>query len=206
MKEINEEEKENIAKEENIIEEIKIEQRPKVSWREEALKGNFMPAMIMLENKRINVNEIIQPLTQETLLLIAGRFGYFNVLRTLIEKFKADINYKNINGHSLLFLIVSTTNRNLVHFHYLISQDNLEIDIIDKPGMSPLSHSIITNFHFPFIYFVNAGLLNKIKDSFGNNVIYFALANNNKFALDYLINNKKFDLSYKYFNKILFFI
>ena len=196
MKEINEEEKENIAKEENIIEEIKIEQRPKVLWREEALKGNFMPAMIMLENKRINVNEIIQPLTQETLLLIAGRFGYFNVLRTLIEKFKADINYKNINGHSLLFLIVSTTNGNLVHFHYLISQNNLEIDIIDKHGMSPLSHSIMTNFHFPFIYFVNAGLLNKIKDSFGNNVIYFALANNNKFALDYLINNKKFDLSY----------
>ena len=200
MKEINEEEKENIAKEENIIQEIKIEQRPQVSWREEALKGNFMPAMIMLENKRINVNEIIQPLTQETLLLIAGRFGYFNVLRTLIEKFKADINYKNINGHSLLFLIVSTTNGNLVHFHYLISQNNLEIDIIDKHGMSPLSHSIMTNFHFPFIYFVNAGLLNKIKDSFGNNVIYFALANNNKFALDYLINNKKFDLSYKYFN------
>ena len=118
MKEINEEEKENIAKEENIIQEIKIEQRPQVSWREEALKGNFMPAMIMLENKRINVNEIIQPFTQETLLLIAGRFGYFNVLRTLIEKFKADINYKNINGHSLLFLIVSTTNGNLVHLQF----------------------------------------------------------------------------------------
>ena len=125
MKEINEEENENKVKEENIIEEIKIEERPKVSWREEALKGNFMPAMIMLENNRINVNEIVQPFTQESLLLLAGRFGYFNVMRTLIEKFKADINFKNINGHSLLFLIVSTTNGNLVHFHYLISQKNL---------------------------------------------------------------------------------
>lgn len=200
MKEINEEENENEVKEENNIEEIKIEQRPKVSWREEALKGNFMPAMIMLENNKINVNEIVQPFTKESLLLLAGRFGYFNVLRTLIEKFKADINFKNINGHSLLFLIVSSTNGNLVHFYYLINQKNLEIDIIDRNGMSPLAHSIMTNFHFPFIYFVNAGLLNKINDPFGNNIMYFALANKNKFALDYLINNQKFDLSYKYFN------
>ena len=200
MKEIKKEENENKAKEEFIFEEIRIEERPKLSWREEALKGNFMPAMIMLEDNKINVNEIIQPLTQETLLLLAGRYGYFNVMRTLIEKFKADINFKNINGHSLLFLVVSSTNGNLVHFHYLINQKNLEIDVIDKNGMSPLSHSIMTNFHFPFIYFINAGLLNKIKDTYGNNIFYFALANNNKFALDYLINHKKFDLSCKYFN------
>ena len=200
MKENNEEENENLVKEENVIEEIKIEKKPEISWRAEALKGNFMPAMIMLEENKINVNEIVQPFSQETLLLLAGRFGFFNVMRTLIEKFNADINYKNANGHSLLFLIVSTTAGNLVHFHYLITQPNLEIDIIDKHGMSPLAHSIMTNFHFPFIFFVNAGLLSKVRDTFGNNVIYFALVNNNKFALDYLINNQKFDLSYKYFN------
>ena len=181
---------------------IKLEEKQikTVSWKLEALKGNFMPAMIMLEQKKINVNDIVDPIKQETLLHLAGRFGYFNVMRTLIETFNADINIKNVNGHTLLFLIVSTNNGNLVHFYYLINRPNLEIDIVDKLGMSPLSHSIMTNFHFPFLYFINAGLLNKIRDIYGNQVIYFAITNENKFAFSYLLHNKKFDVNSKYFN------
>ena len=181
---------------------IKLEEKQikTVSWKPEALKGNFMPAMIMLEQKKINVNDIVDPIKQETLLHLAGRFGYFNVMRTLIETFNADINRKNVNGHTLLFLIVSTNNGNLVHFYYLINRPNLEIDIVDKLGMSPLSHSIMTNFHFPFLYFINAGLLNKIRDIYGNQVIYFAITNENKFAFSYLLHNKKFDVNSKYFN------
>ena len=181
---------------------IKLEEKQikTVSWKLEALKGNFMPAMIMLEQKKINVNDIVDPIKQETLLHLAGRFGYFNVMRTLIETFNADINRKNVNGHTLLFLIVSTNNGNLVHFYYLINRPNLEIDIVDKLGMSPLSHSIMTNFHFPFLYFINAGLLNKIRDIYGNQVIYFAITNENKFAFSYLLHNKKFDVNSKYFN------
>ena len=194
------EEENNQKKEENNSEEKKEEEIKIVSWKLEALKGNFMPAMIMLEQNRINVNEIVNPTNQETLLHLAGRFGFFNVMRTLIEKFHADINAKNSSGYSLLYLIVSSTGRNLVHFYYLINQDNLEIDIVDKYGMSPLSHSILTNFHFPFLYFINAGLLNKIRDIYGNQVIYFAFVNNNKFALSYFLDNKKFDLSNKFFN------
>ena len=181
---------------------IKLEEKQikTVSWKLEALKGNFMPAMIMLEQKKINVNDIVDPIKQETLLHLAGRFGYFNVMRTLIETFNADINRKNVNGHTLLYLIVSTNNGNLVHFYYLINRPNLEIDIVDKLGMSPLSHSIMTNFHFPFLYFINAGLLNKIRDIYGNQVIYFAITNENKFAFSYLLHNKKFDVNSKYFN------
>ena len=189
--------KENNEQENNIEEK---KEKPIVYWREEALKGNFMPAMIMLEQNKINVNEVVDPKNQETLLHLAGRFQFFNVMRTLIEKFNADINIKNVNGYSLLYLIVSSTARNLIHFYYLINQPNLELDIIDKYGMSPLAHSIMTNFHFPFLYFINAGLLNKIKDIYGNPVIYFALTNNNKFALSYFVDNKKFDLSNKFFN------
>ena len=189
--------KENNEQENNIEEK---KEKPIVYWREEALKGNFMPAMIMLEQNKINVNEIVDPKNQETLLHLAGRFQFFNVIRTLIEKFNADINVKNVNGYSLLYLIVSSTAKNLIHFYYLINQPNLELDIIDKYGMSPLAHSIMTNFHFPFLYFINAGLLNKIKDIYGNPVIYFALTNNNKFSLSYFVDNKKFDLSNKFFN------
>ena len=48
-----------------------------------------MPAMIMLEQNKINVNEIVDPKNQETLLHLAGRFQFFNVMRTLIEKFNS---------------------------------------------------------------------------------------------------------------------
>ena len=45
--------KENNEQENNIEEK---KEKPIVYWREEALKGNFMPAMIMLEQNKINEN------------------------------------------------------------------------------------------------------------------------------------------------------
>ena len=76
-----------------------------IEWRKEALKGNFMPAILMLEQNKINVNDIVDENNKETLLHLAGRFTFYNVIRVLIEKFNADINIKNKNGHTLLFLI-----------------------------------------------------------------------------------------------------
>ena len=198
--------KNNIKEENNKKEENKIENVNNinnVSWGMEALRGNFMPAMIMIEQNKINVNDIVQPLSKENLLHLAGRFGYFNVIRTLIEKFNADLNIQNINGHTLLFYIVSTTNPNLIHFNYLINQKNLKIDLIDRNGMNLLVHSVMTCNHFPFLYLINEGISTKIIDSFGNQIIYFAIIKNNKFALNYLINNDNFDLNHKYSNNSL---
>ena len=198
--------KNNIKEENNKKEDNKIEtvnNINNVSWGMEALRGNFMPAMIMIEQNKINVNDIVQPLSKENLLHLAGRFGYFNVIRTLIEKFNADLNIQNINGHTLLFYIVSTTNPNLIHFNYLINQKNLKIDLIDRNGMNLLVHSVMTCNHFPFLYLINEGISTKIIDSFGNQIIYFAIIKNNKFALNYLINNDNFDLNHKYSNNSL---
>ena len=63
---------------------------------------------------------------------LAGRFGYINVMRTLIETINADINIKNMNGHTLLFLIVSTNNGTIVNFYYLIIHIYIEIFILAK--------------------------------------------------------------------------
>ena len=171
-----------------------------VDWKVEALKGNFMPAIIMLEQNKINVDDIVDENNKETLLHLAGRFTYYNVLRVLIEKFHADVNIKNKNGHTLLYLIVSTTDYNIINFVFLIRQKNLDINITDNFGMSPLVHSIMTSFHYAFLFFVNEGLLEKYKDNYGNPITYFPIANNNKFVLTYLILNKKYDINAKYFN------
>ena len=132
----------------------------------------------------------------ETLLHLAGRYSFYNVLRTLIEKYHADINIRNKNGHTLLFLIVGTNDYNIINFSYLLRQEKLETDIYDNNGMSPLVHSV----HFAFLYFVNEGLLDKYKDNFNNPLIYFAIIHNNKFVLSYLLINKKKEINSKYFN------
>jgi len=81
-----------------------------------SLKRKFHASNENARTKSINVNEIVEPKNQETLLHLARRFQFFNVMRSLIEKFNADINIKNANGYSLLYLIASSTARNLVHF------------------------------------------------------------------------------------------
>ncbi len=170
-----------------------------VEWRKEAIKGNFMPAVIMLEKKKININDIVDENTKETLLHLAGHFSYFNVIRVLIEKFNADINQKNQNGYSLLFLLVGTTDFNIIIFSYLLKQKNLIIDTYDNFSLNPLVHSIMTSFHYAFLYFVHEGLINKHKDNYGNPLLYFSIVNNNKFAFIYLIYNKINNINNLYF-------
>ena len=182
------------------MEENKESQIEKVEWRKEAVKGNFMPAIIMLEQNKIKVNDIVEENNGDTLLILAGRFSYYNVIRVLIEKFNADINVKNKNGYSLLYIMTGRTDFNIINFSYLLRQQNLEIDSYDIFGMSPLVHSITTLFHYAFIYFVHEGLVEKFKDKYGNQLIYFAIINNNKFAFIYLIFNKKNNINSKYFN------
>ena len=171
-----------------------------IDFRKQALKGNFMPAIIMLEKNLIKVDDIIDEEKGETLLHLAGRFTFYNVIRTLVEKFHADINKKNKYGHTLLYLIVSNYDYNIINFSYLIKREELETDIIDCNGFSPLVHSVMTSFHFAFLYFVNEGLLEKYKDNYNNPLMYFAIVYNNKFVLSYLLNNKKHDINSKYFN------
>ena len=182
------------------MEEKSVNENEKVNWRSEAIKGNFMPAIIMLEQNKINVNDVVEETNQDTLLHLAARYTYFNVLRVLIEKFHADINVKNKNGHTLLHLIVSTTNYNIINFSYLIRQKNLDINIYDNFGMNLLVHSVMISFHYAFLFFVNEGLIESYKDNYGNPLIYFAIVNNNKFVLTYLLIYKKNDINAKYFN------
>lgn len=177
-----------------------MSQLPIVSWKLEALHGNFMPAILMLEQNRINVNDVVDPNTGNTLLHLAGQFSFYNVMRVLLEKFNADINIKNKSGYSLLFYIVGNTERNIINFSYIIKNKSIEIDTSDVNGLNPLVHSIITKFHFPFLYFVKKGLLEKHKDKFNNPLTYFAIVNDNKFGFKYLVFNKKIDINLKYFN------
>ncbi len=62
-----------------------------------------MPGIIMLEQKKINIDDEVNPENGNTLLHYAANFGFYNVIRTLVEIYHADINKQN----KLFYFIVS---------------------------------------------------------------------------------------------------
>ena len=178
--------------EENTINTSEKKEEEGVNWREECINGNLMPGVLLVEQKKISVNEIVSPDTGNTLLHYAANFGFYNVIRTLIEKFDADLNIQNKAGYSPLFLIVSNTDTNIFNFHYCLKTEKVDFSLYDNNGLNFLAHSIITNFHYAFLYFCYLNLIHESKnDKYANPLIYFAIVNNNKFALIYLLFNKK---------------
>jgi len=196
----------NIIKEDNLIQETEENTLDKkseevVNWREECIKGNLMPGVLLLDQKKISVNDIVNPDNGNTLLHYAANFGFYNVVRTLIEKFDADINIQNKSGFSPIFLIVSNTDTNIFNFHYLLKTEKIDFSLKDVNGLNILVHSIITNFHFAFLYFCHMNLMDDCKeDKYNNPLIYFAITNNNKFALSYLLLNKNSNINDTYYN------
>ena len=173
-----------------------------VYWKEECIKGNLMPGIMMIEQKKINVDDEVNPSNGNTLLHYAANFGFYNVIRTLVEIYHADINKENKYGHTPFFYIISNTDTNIFNFQYFVKLKNINYDIKDKNGYSILIHSIITNFHYAFLYFAYEGLIEKYNDEKGSNpLIYYTIINNNKFSLSYLLFKKKSDINDSYFNK-----
>ena len=172
-----------------------------VNWKEEILLRNFMPAIIMLEQKRINVNDIVNPETGNTILHYAALYGFYNVIRALIEVYNADYNKQNNLGLTPFFYIVSNIDSNIFNFQYFAKMKNINYNLEDLYGLNIFVYSIITNFHYAFLYFSYLDLdKNHKNDKLKNPLIYFAIVNNNKFALTYLLFNKKSNINDNYYN------
>ena len=202
----------NIDNENNLIEDIEskiTEENSKdnkteegaVNWREQCILGNLMPGVFLLDEKKISVNDIVNPENGNTLLHYAANFGFYNVIRALIEKFGADVNIQNKMGFSPFYFIVSTTDINFFNFHYFLKTGKVDLTLKDSNGLNILVHSIITNFHYAFLYFCSQDLIKYcMNDRYANPLTYFAIANNNKFALTYLLFNKNFNVNDTYYN------
>jgi len=83
-----------------------------VNHKLEAINGNFMPSAILLEKRKIDVNEIIDS-DGNTLLHLAVKYSYLNVVKTLIELFNADVNYKNNFGETPFHLVCTNERQDL---------------------------------------------------------------------------------------------
>ena len=172
-----------------------------INWREECIKGNLMPGVLLLEQNKLLVNDIVNEENGNTLLHYAANFGFYNVIRTLIENFKADVNIQNKYGFTPLFLVVSNTSTNIFNFQYFIKTKKINYKLYDENNLNLLSHSIIANFHYAFLYFCSLDLIKNTKlDKYRNPLTYFAITNNNKFALTYLLLNHNYNINDMYYN------
>jgi hypothetical protein len=157
----------------------------KVSWIDQVIKKNFMPAMILLEKGIINVNSYI-PNINECLLHLSVNFSYYNVTRCLIEKFNADPNIKNYFGSTPLHLVCSNPDKDIAIFIYLLTRENIKINERDSNGMTPIFYSIINNFEDAFLLLVSRGVDLNQKDNNDKNLMFYAIVSGNLFIFNFL--------------------
>ena len=190
-----EEEKQKEKKQKKKLEEIEsneteIEKNPNdISYIEQALKGDFMPAVLMLEQNLINIDKIVNEKEGQTLLHLSCQISYYNVCRCFIEFYKADINIKDYNGRTPFHLLCMSKVKDIMLFSYFINLENIKLNEEDNFGITPLGYCIINNFNIGFLFLVSRNInLNHI-DKYGNNYLYYAIKNDNIFAFNFLINH-----------------
>ena len=157
----------------------------KVSWIDQVIRKNFMPAMILLEKGKINVNSYI-PNINECLLHLSVNFSYYNVTRCLIEKFNADPNIKNNFGSTPLHLVCSNPDKDIAILIYLLTRENIKINERDSNGMTPIFYSIINNFEDAFLLLVSRGVDLNQKDNNDNTLMFYAILSGNLFIFNFL--------------------
>ena len=104
------------------------QQPMEIDHKAEAIKGNFMPASVLLERKQIDINEVIDD-RGNTLLHYAAMFSYQNVMRTLLELFHADINIKNAEGMTPLHIVCSNKLKDYYLLSYLIQSQAISLEL-----------------------------------------------------------------------------
>ena len=185
---------------EEIIFNYPMQDGPVISWKEEAIKGNFMPAIIMLEKNQINVNDIVNPQSEERLIHIASTFSYLNVTRCLVEKFNADVNIRNKLGHSALHIVCNNSTQDLFLLCYYLNNDRVDLEAEDNTKVTPMFYTVMSNFTNGFMCMVSKKANIDHVDKFGNSFVYIATSFGNKFAYRFLQNHSKvYNINATYF-------
>lgn len=91
----------------NRAEEVESEDS-RIDYKKKAIAGSFLPAMILLDQKKIDVEEPINTSQGLRLLHYASFFGKIKALRALVEEFKADITAIDYKAQTPLHVATSS--------------------------------------------------------------------------------------------------
>jgi len=163
------------------------------SINEEVLNGNFIKSIVFLYENKIGINDIYNE-EGDTLLHLACKFSDFNVIKTLIEKFGADINKPNNNNITPFYIVCDTRDYEQEIISYFFKQKNINYDIEDKKGINPLILSIKNKNMNLFYALCSIGCDLNHKDNEFHDIYYYAIKYDNLPALQYLLKFSQVDL------------
>ena len=156
------------------------------SINQEVLNGNFIKSIVFLYENKISINDIYNE-EGDTLLHLACKFSDFNVIKTLIEKFGADINKPNNNNITPFYIVCDTRDYEQEIISYFFKQKNINYDIQDKKGINPLILSIKNKNMNLFYALCSIGCDLNHKDNEFHDIYYYAIKYDNLPALQYLL-------------------
>ena len=171
-----------------------------IDWKNEAIRGNCLPAIIKVIRNEIDVDTVIDLQNGNKLLHYSVYYGHLNVTRILIEKFNSNINVRNKFGHTPLHMICNQTPVNMHLFAYLVNNDKINLDSLDKTNVGCVSFAINSHFNLGFLYLANKGVQLYSSDIYSNNLLYWVLGSDNLFVLKYLITHMNFDINCSFYN------
>ncbi len=181
----NKQEKESISENQN--------QENSLSISQEVLNGNFIKSIVYLYESKISINDIYNE-EGDTLLHLACKFSDFNVIKTLIEKFGADINKPNNNNITPFYIVCDTRDYEQEIISYFFKQKNINFDVEDKKGINPLILSIKNKNMNLFYALCSIGCDLNHKDNEFHDIYYYAIKYDNLPALQYLLKFSQVDL------------
>ena len=169
------------------------ENSSQINHKIEALSGNLIPSILLLNDNKINKNYSFNE-EGDTILHLACQFPDLNIIRTLIEKFKADINLKNKNDITPFDKLCNNKNVDHEIISYFLKKNNLIYDNIDTRGINPLILSIKNKNNNLFYALCSMGCDLNHKDKEFRDLYYYALKYDNLTVLKYLLRYSKIDL------------
>ena len=181
----NKQEKESVSEKQN--------QENSLSISQEVLNGNFIKSIVYLYENKISINDIYNE-EGDTLLHLAFKFSDFNVIKTLIEKFGADINKANNNNITPFYIVCDTRDYEQEIISYFFKQKNINFDVEDKKGINPLILSIKNKNMNLFYALCSIGCDLNHKDNEFHDIYYYAIKYDNLPALQYLLKFSQVDL------------
>ena len=194
---------EGASLEPKLIERIKeaIESIEKVSMMSETdvhswweiLNGDFIQSIVLLSENKININDTYNE-DGDTILHLACKYMNFNVIRTLVEKFNANINMQNLNNQTPFYYICDTKYFEQEIISYFFKQKIFNYEIEDKKGINPLILSIKNQNMNLFYALCSIGCDLNHKDTEYHDIYYYAIKYDNLPALQYLLKYSQVDL------------
>ena len=173
----------NDINDENQIKDYKIE----------ILNGDFIQSIVLLSEHKINITDTYNE-DGDTILHLACKYMNFNVIRTLVEKFNANINLQNLNNQTPFYLVCDTKYFEQEIISYFFKQKDLNYEIEDKNGINPLLLSIKNHNMNLFYALCSIGCDLNHKDIEYHDIYYYAIKYDNLPALQYLLKYSQVDL------------